>query len=114
MSIYDLVTLKLKVLFPNYKLFISVLAARHTPSSFAEIGEIILQEEERMKIYELESHITNQALMERGRHSHRVNQWNRHIGRFCTRHRGMSHTDSNVNQNVECRYCGKSGHIARD
>ena len=26
----------------------------------------------------------------------------------------MSHTKSNVNKNVECHYCGKTGHIARD
>ena len=26
----------------------------------------------------------------------------------------MSHTNSNVNRNVECHYCGKWGHIDRD
>ena len=52
--------------------------------------------------------------MARGRHSHRGNQWNTHKGNFCTRHRGMSHNDSNANREVVCLYCGKSGHIARD
>ena len=67
-----------------------------------------------MNIYEPKSQTADQALMARGRYSHRGNQWNRHRGKFHTRHRGMSHIDSNVNKNVECHYCGKTGHIARD
>ena len=65
-----------------------------------------------MKIYEPKYQTTNQAVKTRGRHSHRGNQWNTHRGKFCTIHRGMSHGDSN--RDVVCRYCGKSGHIARD
>ena len=67
-----------------------------------------------MNIYEPESQTADQALMARGRHSHRENQWNRHKGNFRTRHRGMSHSDSNANRDVVCHYCGKLGHIARD
>ena len=52
--------------------------------------------------------------MERGRNSHRGNQLNRQRGTFHTRHRGMPHTDSNVNKNVECHCYGESGHIDRD
>ena len=51
----NLVAIALKILFPYYKVFILELAARQTPPTFAEIVKIILQEEERMKIYESES-----------------------------------------------------------
>ena len=114
MSSSDLVTITFKGLFPYYKVFISALATRQIPLTFVELSGILLQEEERMKIYELESQTTDQALMERVKQAHRGNQWNRHRGKFHTRHRGMSHTNSNVNRNVECHYYGKSGHIARD
>ena len=67
-----------------------------------------------MNMYEAKSQIANQALIERGRHSHKGNHWNKKRGKCHTRHRGMSHTNSNVNKNVEFHYYGKSGHIAKD
>ena len=104
MSSVDLVPITLKGLLPDYKIVISTFVARQTPPSFTELGGILLQEEERMKICELESQTAEQALMARGKHSHKGNQWNTHRGKFHTRHRGMSHIDSYVNKNVECHY----------
>ena len=69
----DLVSITLKDLFPYYKVFISSLARRQTPPTFTELGGILIQEEERMKIYEQESQTTDQALMGRGRCPHRGN-----------------------------------------
>ena len=86
MSSSDLVTITLKGLLPDYKVFISTLATRQTPPTFVELGGILLQEEERMKIYEPESQTADQALIARGRHSQRRNQWNRHRDKFHTRH----------------------------
>ena len=69
----DLVFITLKGLLPDYKVFISSLAARQTPPTFTELGGIPIQEEERMKMYEPESQTSYQALMERGRYPHRGN-----------------------------------------
>ena len=42
----DLVTVTLKGLVPDYKVFISALAAREKPPNFEELREILIQEEE--------------------------------------------------------------------
>lgn len=110
----DLVSITLKGPLPDYKVFIPALAARQTPPTFTELGGILIQEEERMKIYVPKSQIADQALKARGRYPHRGNRWNTHRGKFCVRHRGMSHNESSANKDVVCHYCGKSGHIARD
>ena len=49
------VTITLKGLLLDYKVFISALAARQTPPTFTELDGILLQEEKRMKIYEPKS-----------------------------------------------------------
>ena len=67
-----------------------------------------------MKMHEVESQSSDQALMARGRFPHRGNNWNPHKGKFRARHRGMSRNESSANKYVVCHYCGKSGHIARD
>ena len=72
----DLVSITLKGLFLDCKVFISALAARHTPPTFTEPDGILIQEEERMDIYELEYQSADQALMVRGRYPHRGNHWN--------------------------------------
>ena len=51
----DLISITLKGLLPDYKIFISSLAARQTLPTFTELGGILIQEEERMKMYEPES-----------------------------------------------------------
>ena len=45
----DLVTVALKGLVQDYKVYISALSARQKPPTFDELAGIILQEEERMK-----------------------------------------------------------------
>ena len=55
MSSSDLVIVPLKGLLLDYKVFILALIARKTPPTFAELDRILLQEEERMEIYEPES-----------------------------------------------------------
>ena len=50
----DLVIVNLKSLLPDYKVFISVLAAREKPPNFEELTGILIQEEERMKNYNLD------------------------------------------------------------
>ena len=106
MSSTDLVSITLKGLFPDYKVFISYLVARQIPPKFTKLGKILIQEEERMNIYEPESQTADRTLMARGRYPHR--------GKFRARHRGMSRNESSANKDVVCHYCGKSGHIARD
>ena len=39
----DLVSIKLKGLFLDYKIFISALAARQTPPTFTELSRILIQ-----------------------------------------------------------------------
>ena len=48
----DMVSITLKGLFLDYKIFISSLATRQTPPTFTEFSGIRIQEEERMNIYE--------------------------------------------------------------
>ena len=110
----DLVSITLKGLLPDYKVFISYLAARQIPPKFTELGRILIQEEERMKIYEPESQTADRTLMARGRYPHRGNHWNPHRGKFRARHRGMSRNESSTNKDVVCHYCDESGHIARE
>ena len=111
----DLVTITLKGLFPYYKFFISSLATRKDPPTFAELSGIFLQEEERMKHYDHDSQSLEMVLIARKRHSaHRGNQWNRNIHKFHTRKRGMTHSDSYANRNIECVYCGKYGNLTKE
>ena len=63
-------TITLKGLLQDYKVFISALAARQTPPTFTKLNEILIQEEEIMKMCEPESQTLDQALMERGRYPH--------------------------------------------
>ena len=65
----DLVTIALKGLVQDYKVFISALSARKMPPTFDELARILLQEEERMKNLELESNGSDLALTARGKRS---------------------------------------------
>ena len=107
-----LVTVTLKDLVPNYKVFISALAAREKPPNFEELTWILIQEEERMKKFDLDVGGSDLELMARGQYSHRGKpwsnpwngdrgkQWNGDRGRFYQKHKGMAQTDSDRN-NVE-------------
>jgi len=82
--------------------FISTLAAREKPPNFEEIIGILIQEEERMKNYDLDSRGSDLALMAIGRYPHRGKpwsrpwngdrgkQWNGDRGRFHQKHKGMA------------------------
>jgi len=67
-----------------------------------------------MKYYEPDSQGLELALMARGRHSHRGKPWNKNKGKYHAKQRGMVQSDSYVRRNVECEYCGKSGHLVKD
>ena len=52
---FDLVTVTLKGLLLDYKVFISALAAREKTPNFEELIGILIQEEERMKNHGLDA-----------------------------------------------------------
>eukprot|EP00253_Pinus_taeda_P020335 PITA_20335 len=110
----DLVTVALKGLVPDYKVFISALSARPTPPTFEELAGILLQEEERMKIFDLESNGSDLALTARGKRPFQGRPWDRNRGCFQAKQKGMAPPDSYVKRNIECDYCGKPGHLAKD
>jgi hypothetical protein len=110
----DLVTITLKGLVQDYKVFISALSARQTPPTFDELAGILLQEEERMKNYDLDSSGSDLALIARGKRSYRGKLWDKNKGKFQAKQKGMAHPDSYVKRNIECEYCGKPGHLAKD
>ena len=108
---FDLVTVTLKGLLPYYKVFISVLAAREKPPNFEELTRILIQEEERMKNYDLNAR-GSLALMARGQYPHRGKPWSRpwngdkgkqwkgDRGRFHPKQKSMAQTNSDRNCNV--------------
>ena len=102
---FDLVTVTLEGLLPDYKVFISALAVREKTPNFEEIIGIIIQEEERMKNYDLDDGGSYLAPMARGRYTHRGKpwsrpwngdrgkQWNGERGRFYPKQKSMDQTD---------------------
>ena len=54
-SNFDLVTITLKGLIRDYHVFISSLGGRAKPPTFYELTGILLQEEERMKVFEIQA-----------------------------------------------------------
>jgi len=73
----DQVTIALKGLLPDYRVFISALAAREKPPNFVDLTGILLQEEERMKNYDQDAKSSDLALMARGKYMHRGKPWGR-------------------------------------
>jgi hypothetical protein len=110
----DLVTITLKGLVQDYKVFISTLSTRQKPPTFDELAGILLQEEERMKNFDLNSSGSHLTLIARGKRSYRGKPWDRNKGWFQAKKKGMTHPDSYVKRKVECDYCGKPRHIAKD
>ena len=64
----DLVTIILNGLVQDYQIFVSSLAAREKPPSFDELTRILLQEEERMKNFNLGSSSSDLALVAKGKY----------------------------------------------
>ena len=62
-----MVTITLKGLIRDYHVFISSLGGRAMPPTFNELTEILLQEEERMKGFEMDSHTSKLALVAKGK-----------------------------------------------
>ena len=62
-----MVTITLKGLIRDYHVFISSLGGRATPPTFNELTRILLQEEERMKVFEMDSHTSDLALVTKGK-----------------------------------------------
>ena len=113
----DMVTITLKGLIRDYHVFISSLGGRATPPTFNELTRILLQEEERMKVFEMDSQYSKVALMEKGKQPYRGKTWDiNRTGKFQPRKRGMTHlkSDSHDKKNDGCFYCGKPGHHAKD
>ena len=61
----------------DYKVFISALAVREKPPNFEELTGILIQEEERMKNYDLDAGGSELALMARVQYTHRGKPWSR-------------------------------------
>ena len=98
----DLVTISLKGLVQYYKVFMSALSARQTPPIFDELVGILLQEEERMTNYDLDSSGSYLALIARGKRSYQGKSWDKNMGRIQAKQKGMTHHDSYVKRNIEC------------
>ena len=113
MSSSDLVIVALKGLVQDYKVFISRLSARPTPPTFDELAGIFLQEEERMRNFEMDSNDFDLALIARSKRSFRGRPWDKNRGCFQAKKKGMRHPDSYVKRNIECDYCGKPRHLAK-
>lgn len=67
-----------------------------------------------MKNFDLDSSGSDLALIARGKRSYRGKPWDRNRDQFQAKHKGMTHPGSYVKRNVECDYCGKPGHLAKD
>ena len=52
----------------DYKSFISILSARLKPPTFDELTRILLQKEERMNSFDLDSNSLDLALIAKGKH----------------------------------------------
>ena len=63
----DMVTIILKGLIRNYQYFVSSLGGRTMPPTFIELIGILLQDEEIMKVFQMETHTLEMTLVERAR-----------------------------------------------
>ena len=73
----NLVTITLKDLVLDQKLFISTLALIEKPLNFEELMGILIQEEEMMKNYDLDFQGSYLALIGRGRQPQRGKPWHK-------------------------------------
>ena len=111
-----MVTIALKVLIRDYHVFISSLGGRATPPTFIELTRILLQEEQRMKVFEMDSHTLDLALMDKEKKPYKGKPWDRNsIGKFQPRNIGMTHSKygSHDKRNDGCFYYGKPGDHAK-
>ena len=110
----DLVTIILNGLVQDYQIFVSSLAVREKPPSFDELTGILLQEEERMKNFNLGSSSSDLALVAKGKYPYRGKPWDKNKGgKFQVKQKGMTPSKF-PKRNDECYYCGKPGHHSKD
>jgi len=76
----DLVTIILNGLMEDYQIFVSSLEAREKPPSFDKLTGILLQEEERMKNFNLGSSSLDLALVAKGKYPYRGKPWDKNKG----------------------------------
>jgi hypothetical protein len=78
---------------------------------------ILLEEEERMKVFEMDSHTSELVLVAKGKQPYRGKPWDiNRTGKFQPRNRGMTQSkfDAHNKKNDDCLYYGKPGHHAKD
>jgi hypothetical protein len=110
----DLVTITLKGLVQDYKVFISTLSARPKPPTFDELTWILLQEEERMKNYDLDSSGSDLALIAKGKQSYRGKPWDKNRGKFQAKKKGMAHLILMLREMLNVIIVENQGHLAKD
>ena len=111
----DMVTITLKGLIKDYHVFISSLGGRAQPPTFNELTGILLQEEERMKVFEMDSCTSDLVLVAKGKQSYRGKSWDKNKGgKFHARNKGMvqSKFDAHDKKNDVRFYRGEPGHHA--
>ena len=70
-----------------------------------------------MKVFQMETHTSEMALVARGRQSYRGKPWDKNkAGKFQPRNKGMiqSKFEAHNRKDDDCFYCGKPRHIAKD
>jgi len=106
----NLVTITLNGLVHDYQIFISSLSAREKPHVFDELTYILLQEEGRMKNFNLGSNNSDLALVAKGKQPYKSKPWEKiKGGKFQAKQKGMAQSKFPVHdkRNDDCYYCGK-------
>lgn len=65
-----------------------------------------------MENFALDTSSLDLALTAKGKH--RGKPWDKHTGRFQAKQKGMAQSDTYIKRKVECDYCAKPGHLAKD
>lgn len=101
----DLVMITLKGLLKDYQVFISSLVAREKPPTFTKYTGILLQEEERMKTFDLDTSSSDLELVVKGKQPYRGKPLDKSKGgKFQEKKKGIASSkfESNVKKNDEC------------
>ena len=112
----DMVTITLNGLIRDYQYFVSSLGGRSKLPTFNELTWILLQQEEMMKVFEMETQTSEMALVPKGRQSYRGKPWDiNKAGKFQPRNKCMIQRkfEAHNRKYDDCFYCGKLGHIAK-
>eukprot|EP00253_Pinus_taeda_P029672 PITA_29672 len=113
----NLVTITLNGLVQHYQNFVSSLSTIEKPHIFYELIGILVQEEERMKNFNLCSNDSDLALVAKGKQPYKGKPWDKSKGgKFQAKQKGMAQSKFPIRdkRNNDCYYCGKLGHHAKD